>query len=169
MFSTPSYFRLLVSNSVLIAAGLLLPAVSHAGGQSSQLAPATIANAQCSAATTQQPQWAALAHFLELHGLALIGQCPGMHDAVRAKLVVLDSVKASELLRGPLADGDEVETGGRTAAGAVASQGDAQWSPDVHFNRQWLASVMEQHRFVQTGSGDWIAGSARGPLRIATR
>lgn len=169
MFFISSYFRLLVSNSVFIVAGLLVPGVSQAGGQSPLLAPATIVNGQCAAATAQQSQWGALSHFLELHGLALIGQCHGMRDAVRAKLVVMDSVKASELLRGPLADGDEVETGGLTASAATASQGDAQWSPDVHFNRQWLELVMEKHRFVQTANGAWIAGSARGPMRIATR
>ena len=57
-------------------------------------------------------------------------------------------MKASKVVRGPLADGHDVDMGtpaGVELAGAAPhAQG---FSPDVQHNREWLRGLMARHQF----------------------
>ena len=175
-----SFFRPATLTVVLAVSSLLSPLAAQASpqaGQEAQEARGTATGTQCSTRVAHWSAWQALSQFLESHGLALAPQCQGPGAPVLAQLVVLDSVKASELLRGPVADGEAVETGGRmfppfgatSSVGGAASSSHDEWSPDVHFNRRWLTSTLKQYGFVQTSDQGWTVGSDGDLIRIALR
>ena len=94
---------------------------------------------------------------VQSQGMRLVTQsCPfvrmpsgGMQQVLDVRVVVVDSDTASQFVRGPLADGEEVDMGGvhfalpSLSQAANAAQED-DISPDVQFNRHWLAGVMAQ-------------------------
>lgn len=106
---------------------------------------------------------------LMAQGLQLIPQaCPyvrvapgKMQQVLDVRVVVKDSETASQFVRGPLADGEEVDMGGvhlalpSLALGSHEAQAE-DVSPDVLHNRAWLASVMEA-RGLQSVAGHWWA------------
>ena len=123
----------------------------------------------CGASDIQQTQRSKLVVFLELHGLAM--RCRGMGAQVQAELLVKDAITASAVLRGPLADGEVVEIGGRTAqVQAFVGDSEEMWAPDVHFNRHWLDSAMAEHHLLQAGNdGGRRLGAAKHRVRMASR
>ena len=180
MTAISSSFRPAILTVIFVLSGLLTPLAAHASPQAGQDAQEALGlgkGAQCSALVAHRSAWQVLSEFLKSHGLALAAQCQGAGEPVLAQLVVLDSVKASELLRGPVADGEAVETGGRMLplVGATSPMGGAaatshdEWSPDVHFNRRWLTSTMKQYGFVQTSDQGWTVVSDGDLVRIALR
>lgn len=92
---------------------------------------------------------------VQSQGMRLVVQaCPfvrigptQMQQVLDVRVVVADSETASYFVRGPLADGEVVDMGdvhlARPVSAAVAPLEEEDVSPDVQFNRSWLASVMQ--------------------------
>lgn len=90
-------------------------------------------------------------------GMQLVVQaCPfvragagDMRQVVDVRVVVKNSDVATQFVRGPLADDEEVDMGAvhlelsNVARGWHAAEDGDDVSPDVLFNRQWLADLME--------------------------
>lgn len=110
-------------------------------------------------------------------GMQLVVQaCPfvrvgagDMRQVVDVRVRVKNSDVATRFVRGPLADDEEVDMGGvhlgqpnggqgvAPSEAAPEGEGDPEdVSPDVLFNRQWLAGVM-QHRGLRAVPGHWWA------------
>lgn len=104
----------------------------------------------------------------------LLHSCPQVQTAgkkqrvLALRVVVQDSEVADAIVRGPLADGVELDMGTippssaevvpalrRRAASNPEGEGD-EVSPDVVFNRQWLAQLMRARGFASVG-GHWWA------------
>lgn len=67
-------------------------------------------------------------------------------STVDLTLVVADGRRASHVLQGPLADGDEVDMGTPFDLFDERSHTDyTNLSPDVRHNRHWLRALMERH------------------------
>ena len=67
-------------------------------------------------------------------------------STVDMTLVVLDARRASKLVRGPLADGIDVDMGTPFDMFDEQSHTDnTRQSPDVQHNRRWLRTLMEKH------------------------
>lgn len=94
---------------------------------------------------------------VQSQGMRLVVQaCPyvrttsgGMQQVLDVRVRVVDSDTASQFVRGPLADGEEVDMGGThfalpSLSQAAAAAPEEDVSPDVQFNRNWLAGVMQQ-------------------------
>lgn len=84
-----------------------------------------------------------------------------LQQVLDVRVRVADSDIASRFVRGPLADGEEVDMGGVSLIFSsdvhdahYAGQEDA--SPDVQFNRHWLSHLM-QSRGWQAVAGYWWA------------
>ena len=106
---------------------------------------------------------------LHAQGMRLVTQgCPfvrtsagNMQQVLDVRVQVTDSDAAAHFVRGPLADGEEVDMGAvhlgipSQAQGLGAGQ-EEEASPDVLFNRQWLAGVMKA-RGLQTVQDHWWA------------
>jgi D-alanyl-D-alanine dipeptidase len=69
-------------------------------------------------------------------------------STVDLTLVVVDGMRAAQVLRGPLADGEEVHMGSPFDLFDMRSHTDnADMSPDVQHNRRWLRALLAQHGF----------------------
>jgi D-alanyl-D-alanine dipeptidase len=93
---------------------------------------------------------------LQRQGLALDTRCFRGGAVWVVQVRVVDGVKASAVVRGPLADGHDVDMG--TPAGvplAGAAVGSPGFSPDVQHNRQWLSALMARHRWVNEPDAWW--------------
>jgi D-alanyl-D-alanine dipeptidase len=112
---------------------------------------------------------------LQAQGMKLVTQgCPfvrtgvgNMQQVLDVRVQVTDSDAAAHFVRGPLADGEEVDMGAVHLSmpgqvhqvDQVQELGAAQQeevSPDVLFNRQWLAGVMKA-RGLQAVQDHWWA------------
>ena len=122
--------------------------------QSAEVGAAAIA--QCNGAATARAALQRIAQELANQGLALRAACPATGKGWVVEVRVIDGMKASKVVRGPLADGHDVDMGtpaGLNLAGAQpASQG---FSPDVQFNREWLRATMERHQFENAPDAWW--------------
>lgn len=107
--------------------------------------------------------WQAVQQDLRAHGLVLRPAC-GASGAQAPQVVVLDSLRASEVLRGPLADGEALDLGRAMAQGA---QG-ADESPDVAFNRDWVQAVLVRHQ-VHAQARSRMQAAPFQAVRFATR
>ena len=93
---------------------------------------------------------------IESLGLALQVRCNAASGAWVAQVRVVDGMKASRVVRGPLADGHDVDMG--TPAGVVmpgAPRGATGFSPDVQHNRQWLHALMARHQLDNLPDAWW--------------
>lgn len=90
-------------------------------------------------------------------GLVLTATCsPTAGKGWVLQLRVVDGVKASTLVRGPLADGHIVDMGTPSGAGVTGASTTAQgFSPDVAFNRQWLSTWMQKYQFHNLPDAWW--------------
>jgi D-alanyl-D-alanine dipeptidase len=69
-------------------------------------------------------------------------------STVDLTLVVVDGPRAAKVVRGPLADGEEVDMGSPFDMFDARSHTDnAEMSPDVQHNRRWLRALLAQHGF----------------------
>ena len=69
-------------------------------------------------------------------------------STVDLTLVVVDGLRAAKVLRGPLADGQEVDMGSPFDMFDVRSHTEnADLSPDVQHNRRWLRALLAQQGF----------------------
>lgn len=89
---------------------------------------------------------------LKAQGMALKAQCNAQTGAWTVQVVVVDGLRASKVVRGPLADGGEVDMGTPSGVVATATQ---NFSPDVHHNREWLRSLMARHQFDNLPDAWW--------------
>ena len=171
MFKLDFRFRLSATAVVVALSTGFLPAAfaqSNSPAKSGALADAV--KAPCSETAAARDHWADMTAFLKRHGLVMHMQCRDDGQA-HAQLQVLDALKASEVLRGPLADGEGVETGAGSLQALATADGDRQaLAPDVHFNRRWLVSAMAKHRILQAEQGaDAHLSPDSHPLQLAAR
>ncbi|MCB1977790.1 MAG: hypothetical protein M9919_02060 [Burkholderiaceae bacterium] len=103
----------------------------------------------CVQAGRERADWAALDKELRVLGLALQSRCQGSGSPSVAQLQVLDASLASQVLRGPLADGEPVDLG---ATSAVRGANDV--SPDVLYNREWLRAALRRHHLTAPTAGE---------------
>lgn len=89
---------------------------------------------------------------LKSQGLALKAQCHAQTGAWVVQVIVVDGMRASKVVRGPLADGGEVDMGTPSGVVAPAIQ---DFSPDVHHNRQWLRTLMARYQFDNLPDAWW--------------
>lgn len=98
---------------------------------------------------------------VQSQGMRLVVQaCPfvrtgfgTMQQVLDVRVQIADSETAAQFVRGPLADGEEVDMGD---VHVLASALEDDISPDVQFNREWLVGVM-QKRGLQAVDGHWWA------------
>jgi len=90
---------------------------------------------------------------LKAQGMALKAQCDLQTGAWVVQVIVVDGLRASKVVRGPLADGAEVDMG--TPSGVVAAAAPQDFSPDVHHNRRWLRTLMARHQFDNLPDAWW--------------
>lgn len=106
-------------------------------------------------------------------GMTLVVQaCPfvrvgakTMQQVVDVRVVVTHSDVAADFVRGPLADGEELDMGSvhlsppsvvQGGGGNAISTDPEDVSPDVLYNREWLQKVMKD-RGLQAVHGHWWA------------
>jgi D-alanyl-D-alanine dipeptidase len=98
----------------------------------------------------------ALAQELRGQGMAFRATCQDASAGWVVQVKVVDGFKASKVVRGPLADGHDVDMGTpagvRLSGAAPHAQG---FSPDVQYNREWLRGVMARHRFEAMPDAWW--------------
>ncbi len=140
--------------AVLLAAcgGSPHAAVSQSQTVLSHAAPV----ASCDAAGAARAALQRVADELREHGLELQASCAGTEPGWVVQVLVVDGLKASKIVRGPLADGQGVDMGtpagvNQAGAGAAASG----FSPDVQFNRHWLRATMARHQFDNAADAWW--------------
>jgi D-alanyl-D-alanine dipeptidase len=93
---------------------------------------------------------------LQAQGMAMKATCQADGGGWVVQIRVMDGVKANQFVRGPLADGHDVDMG--TPAGvplAGASTASKGFSPDVQHNRQWLHALMARHQFDNVPDAWW--------------
>ena len=116
----------------------------------------------CSPLLEQVSAWRALQTskvLLQSQGMRLVLQaCPfvrvgvgTMQQVLDVRVQVADSETAAQFVRGPLADGEEVDMGDVHIEEPEPAD---DVSPDVQFNRAWLADVMQKRGLHQV-AGHW--------------
>lgn len=169
-------FAIVLSSQRLSCAAvtLLLVACMHSPDAATQALglrggdaePASAAGPACQEAVQARSAMARASHELQAVGLGLQVTCSTAGGGWMVQVRVLDGVKASKVVRGPLADGQEVDMG--TPAGAVLA-GLGGLSPDVQYNRQWLRAFMARHQFDKLPDGWWhFAQRGSVPARAAS-
>jgi len=141
----------------LLAAGLT--GVQAAASSDAWAAPAPTARAQdvgCQSSAATPTALLRIGHELQAHGMALTASCHAASGAWVVQVRVVDGMKASKVVRGPLADGHDVDMGTPAGVSLVGAQSGAQgFSPDVQFNRQWLHTLMARHDFHNLPDAWW--------------
>jgi D-alanyl-D-alanine dipeptidase len=145
------------SAALTLAAALFMAACSQspqAAVQQASVAPAaaTVVQERGCGASGHPASLQAAEQGLKAQGMALKAQCNAQTGAWVVRVVVVDGVRASKVVRGPLADGHDVDMG--TPAG-VLSAGAQDFSPDVHHNRRWLRALMAGHQFDNLPDAWW--------------
>ena len=149
-----------------VAAALVLAACAHSpqaavqrntGEPAGASIPAAAHNAlACRNESSVRESLKNVAAELQAQGMALKASCQADSGGLRVQVQVIDGVKASKVVRGPLADGHEVDMG--TPSGAVvagAAGGASGFSPDVEHNRLWLSALMARHQFDNLPDAWW--------------
>lgn len=129
----------------------------HAAVPEHQPAPVgTGSIAQCNGAATARAALQRIAQELQSDGLALHAACPATGAGWVVQVRVVDGMKASKVVRGPLADGHDVDMGTPPGVSLAGAQPVAQgFSPDVKFNREWLRATMARHQFENAPDAWW--------------
>ena len=96
--------------------------------------------------------------------MALKTVCQAGSGGLRVQLQVVDGMKASKVVRGPLADGQEVDMGTPSGVAQAGAASNARgFSPDVLHNRVWLSELMGRHQF-ENQPDAWWHFSQRGSV-----
>ena len=150
--AVPRWFSL--ACAVLLAACGGSP---HAAVSQSQTVPShAMPGASCDAAGAARAALQRVADEMRQHGLELQASCAATEPGWVVQVLVVDGLKASKVVRGPLADGHGVDMG--TPAGVIQAGAGAAasgFSPDVQFNRQWLRATMARHQFDNAADAWW--------------
>ncbi|MFN9473615.1 D-Ala-D-Ala dipeptidase [Acidovorax sp.] len=147
----------------LAAAALLAACVQSPQAAVPQPAGAsTVVQDRGCGATGQPAALRSVEDGLRAQGMALKAQCNAQTGAWTVRVVVVDGLRASKVVRGPLADGGEVDMG--TPAGVVAPATE-NFSPDVHHNRDWLRSLMARHQFDNLPDAWWHYAQRGAPVQ----
>ncbi|UCV00057.1 M15 family metallopeptidase [Acidovorax radicis] len=149
-----------------VAAALVLAACAHSPQAAVQTntgepAGASIAAAAhnalgCRSESSARESLKNIAAELQAQGMALKTTCQADSGGLRVQVQVIDGVKASKVVRGPLADGHEVDMGTPSGAVLAGAAGRASgFSPDVQHNRLWLSALMARHQFDNLPDAWW--------------
>lgn len=170
--------RAAVAGAFLVACTLMPAGPTPAAALDDAVAPGVPTfGAGCAPTAATRESLGRIAQELRGQGMALEATCqPGAAGWV-VKVRVVDGTRAARTVRGPLADGHEVDMG--TLAGVAQAQAQAQaqvasgLSPDVQHNRQWLRGLMARHQFDGMPRAWWLfaergTGKA-GARQIAAR
>lgn len=146
--------------AILLAACAHSPqaAVATPGkGEVHEVQAANISGApECRETPAARAAFLNITHELQAQGMALKASCQVASGGWVVQVQVTDGVKASKVVRGPLADGHDVDMGtpaGVRLAGATTAAGG--FSPDVQYNRQWLYTLMARHQFDNLPDAWW--------------
>lgn len=156
-----------IAASARFAIGATL--LSFAGAMSFSAVAASVDSPQsrstsCNSHAMDVGEWESLTEALRSSGLVLVPDCGRAVGALKLNLVVTDATRASQVLRGPLADGEAVDLGGEN------DQTSDSWSPDLRFNRAWLEEALKSHHFIATALGEWRLPKAdEAGIRVALR
>ncbi|WP_255593417.1 M15 family metallopeptidase [Acidovorax sp. sic0104] len=99
-----------------------------------------------------------IAQELKAQGLAFRASCQVVQSRSGwvVQVRVVDGMKASQVVRGPLADGHDVDMGTPPGVELAGAQLGAQgFSPDVQHNRDWLRGLMARHQFDNLPTAWW--------------
>lgn len=111
---------------------------------------------ECRSDTAAHGSLKALAMELKAQGMALKTACRSGSGGLQVQLQVVDGMKASKWVRGPLADGQDVDMGTPSGiAGPGAAANAKGFSPDVLHNRVWLSELMARHQFENQPDAWW--------------
>lgn len=168
--------RSAVTGALLAACTLMSAGPASASALGDAGAPSVPAlDAGCTQTAGTRDSLGRIAQELRSQGMALEATCQPSAAGWVVKVRVVDGTRAARAVRGPLADGHEVDMG--TPAGIPAAQAQSQaasgLSPDVQYNRQWLRALMARHQFDNVPRAWWLfaergAGKA-GASQIAAR
>ncbi len=165
----------------------VLACLLAAGGSAVAVVPASEMSGRTQAGATQPLCTdAAAAHAalqpvlrqLRAQGMEMRASCHAATGAwvVQVQVRVVNGFQASKVVRGPLADGHDVDMGTPAGVELAGAPVDATgFSPDVQFNRQWLRSLMAQHHFNNLPDAWWryaLKGStpaSRSSTDVASR
>lgn len=142
--------------ATLALAALVHGAPAAAEGAATQAAHAAAPLCQDTPATRAALQ--GVAQELKAQGLALRAVCTdgAQGGGWKVQVQVVDGFKAIKVVRGPLADGHEVDMGTPAGVALAAAQPSADgFSPDVQHNRSWLRALMARHRFDNLPDAWW--------------
>ena len=160
-----------------VAVALLLSACEHSpqaavptpGLQSGVMPWEQTAISPCDKEPTARPALERIGRELQSQGMALEATCNAARGGWVVQVQVVDGVRATKTVRGPLADGQAVDMGTPAGVGRANAALEARgFSPDVEHNRQWLRALMARHQFVNLPDAWWHfaqrgAGSPGGP------
>ena len=160
-----------------VAVALLLSACAHSpqaavptpGLQSGAMPREQTAISPCDKEPTAKPALERIGRELQSQGMALQANCNAASGGWVVQVQVVDGVRATKTVRGPLADGQAVDMGTPAGVGRANAALEARgFSPDVEHNRQWLRALMARHQFVNLPDAWWHfaqrgAGSPGGP------
>ncbi len=139
---------------------------THQGAaQVAMVSPQRVA---CAESASGRAALTAMERDLRSQGLALTAACHAASGGWVVQVRVIDGMKASQVVRGPLADGHDVDMG--TPAGvelANAPLGVQGFSPDVEHNRQWLQALMARHQFDNLPDAWWHFARRGGEMPAA--
>lgn len=151
-----------------LALALLLAACAHSphaavqdpltsGSASMESAQeSVIAVAKCRDTPSTRKAVQSIAQELQAQGLAFKAACSSAAKGWVVQVRVVDGIRATQAVRGPLADGHAVDMGTPAGVGLPGAPLDAQgFSPDVQHNRQWLRTVMARHQFDNLPDAWW--------------
>lgn len=97
-----------------------------------------------------------IAQELQRQGLAFKAACPIAAKGWVVHVQVVDGMRATRAVRGPLADGHAVDMGTPAGVGLPGAPLHARgFSPDVQHNRQWLRTVMARYQFDNLPDAWW--------------
>lgn len=143
-----------------LAAALFLVACVHSP-QAAVLEPDRtleypVAAPSCSGTPAARAALQSVGQELEALGMVLNATCPSAGGGWVVQLRVVDGMKASKVVRGPLADGHEVDMGTPSGVALAGAEPTARsFSPDVQHNRQWLRATMARHQFDPSPDAWW--------------
>lgn len=121
------------------------------------------APSECQAGASTRTALERAAQELRMQGMALEARCAAGGGGWVVNVRVVDGIKASKVVRGPLADGMELDMGtppGVNLAGAETTA--SGFSPDVQYNREWLRATMARHQFDNAARAWWLYARRSG-------